>query len=420
MRCGCNDRDTNLQAEMPPDRKLMARLNYWTFGTVANGGKMNVTPLKPSTPRGIMEPTVTTPAATPAPAAAPPTPSAPATPPAAPSSASGPGFSGVASGSGTPNPTPSVPPTTPGFNAASAPAQPAVPAPAAPDFNSQFQQQFGMTRDQAQMLISMGYKTYQGQQTPPAAALQPQPGAAAAQPANPFGLPKFDTGLLSMVGRDPATGQLVNLPGAPPDAAWQVQQYQEKLRDVQTQFWQDPMKFLGDQVKAQVQAEAQRVYEQQFGGFQQQQATDRILQDNSSWLFATDAQGQVQQQFNPATGRMERQLSPYGQFYAQQVQRLVAQGVRDPQAQHEYATQALQNALMIQERQRQQAPAAGAAAGQNFTQQAAANQLPAAPPPSVNLPPAAPGVSLRERMRQNLDANGLSNEVISQQLNRVA
>ena len=353
-----------------------------------------------------MPPEITgTPTPTPA-ATTPPAPAPSQTPPASPSPApapvSGPGSSGTP-GSGTPNPTPAAP--------SPAPITPATPPQI--DFDTQFRQRLGMSLDQAQLLLSMGYRAYQqqGQAAPAQVPAQPTP---AQQAANIFGLPQFDMNLLNFVGRDDQ-GRLQLLPGAPPDAAIRVQEYQEKLRQVQQQFWSDPMKFLGPVIQRQAEEIAGRVFQGQFQQTQHQQFARQTLQANEGWLYERDASGQTQHQFNPATGRQEPVLSAAGRAYRQFVVEAHQAGIQDPARQHQYAITSLQNQLMQARLAQLQAPQQQQQANGQFLQQAAQQT----PPPAAGANPVVPvqqPKTLRQAMLDQMNANGITDDVLRQQM----
>jgi hypothetical protein len=353
--------------------------------------------------------------------------------PSSQSSASGPGSSGTVPGSGTTNPTPAVPTAAPaqaptGFGAGNSPAtqglNPAAPAagqpaqqPAAPSFDEQFTQRYGMHPSQAQLLMQMGYRQYAGQQGNPAAqpqAGQPQP----ARPSNPWGVPEFDQRLLNFVSRDPATGQLTVLPGGPPDAALRVQQYQEAFREAHRKLIENPQEALGEIVEQRAQQLFDRMFQQRFGAQQQQQAAQQLLQENSDWLYERGQDGNVQQRFDPASGQMRPVLSQWGQFYARQVQQLQQAGVTDSRMQHQLAVQAIQTHLYQAQLRQFQAQQAGQTQQQQFVQQAAAAQPGGAQPTPSHLTPPAPaqGMTLRDRMMASMNQNGLTDEMLAQQL----
>lgn len=353
------------------------------------------------------------PPAQPTPASPPPAP-APQTQPAppAPTLGSGPGSSGVTGGTGV------VPP--PG---ASTPPPDAPPAPPA-DWQQQLAQlnayrQKAQEYEQYKHLIPLGYAAYQRQAQPgpsvvPPAAGQPQPAA------NPFGLPQFDFNLLSFISKDPSTGQLQLLPGAPPDALARYQDYQEKLHQAQRQFWSEPQKFLLPMIQEEAKKIAAQQFREQYQGIQSQQTASQILQQNADWLYAKDQGGQPQFRYDPATGQNRPVLSELGQQYGRLIQSLDAQGVRDPNAQHQLAVAQLQN-MLYQAQQRQ------AAAGQTQqTQQQTflqGNQAPLVPvpaaPPAV-VPPPPQGGSLREILAQRMNQAGMTDDLMRRQLQGAA
>jgi hypothetical protein len=383
----------------------------------------------------------------PAPAAGSPAPITPApaaaAPAAVPSPASGPGSSGAGVGSGAGGQTPAVPtpaptagaatPAAAGFNAAASPAtqaaqaagqgNPAALAPAQPQVSHEqwFRQQYGMDPGVAHVLMQMGWKQYQGQQ-----AGQPQSqGTQVPQgpKTNLFGLPaNFNFDLLNFIQRD-ANGQLVALPGAPPGAALEVQQYQDKLRDVQRQFFANPEQYLGKFVEERAKEVAAQIVQQQFGQQQQVQTTNAIFKQNAGWMFAKDQGGNTQYQFNPQTGQMHEVLTPAGKYYAQVVQELDRRGTKDPALQHEIAFAMTQNAVYQAELKRQSAGQQGQQAALNFTGAAAGGlPVPTQPQPSNVTPGAAPGaqpgspMDLRETMRRNLAAAGVTDAMIQTDL----
>lgn len=266
--------------------------------------------------------------------------------------------------------------------------------------------------EHAQALLAAGWRQMQGQQSP-AAPAQTQPAPAAPQQANVFGLPAFDMNLLNFVGQD-AQGRLVPLPGAPPDAVFRVEEYQKKLRDVQQNFWADPSKYLAPMIERQAAKIAQDMYARQQQQAQSQQFAGQVIEQNASWLFEADAQGQRQFQFNPATGRNEPVLSAYGRYYRDSVAAAAQRGVSDPQMQHDYAIQRLQNALWQQKAQQAQAGQQQQAANGQFVQAAAANP-PVSPPAAPNLG-IQPAGTLREMMSRAFNSNGLTDQALASQM----
>jgi hypothetical protein len=368
-------------------------------------------------------------------------------------SASGPGSSGVGGGSGTSNPTTAAPsqapatqpsqtqaPTTAGgFTAANSPATQATQTAAsgqsgqaqptnivpqqgqAVGFADQFRTQFGMDVSQAQMLLSLGWRAFQAQGGQQQGQYQggQQPGQVQPQatPKHPWGIPEFDRGLLQFVEKDPTTGQLRTLPGGPPDAAMRVQQYLEARTAAHNKLLDDPRGALKDIVSDIAKEVALQQYRQQFGTVQAHGQVNSIIEQNREWLFAKDAQGQTQQQFNPQTGQFAPVLSPVGRYYAGQVKRLTDMGVSDPQQQHELALAMTRSAIADWQARQSQAQNQGQQANQNFLQTAAAGQTGNANPqpnPSNNTPgePQLSSATLKDVMRQRLEKAGVTDQML--------
>lgn len=321
--------------------------------------------------------------------------------------------------SGTPSP-------SAGNSAGASPPSPAphggVPegTPAAPpDFESQFRQRYGFGSEYAQHLLAEGYRSLQARQAQPARA--PAQGAAAQQQeaqANLFGLPQFDMALLNFVGRD-ATGNLVPLTGAPPDAVIRVREYQQKLQDVQQKFWSNPEGFLAPMVEKKAQEIAAKLFQERTQRTTEQQFAQQAVQQNADWLYEKDAQGQWQEAFNPMSGRMEPVLSPYGKFYHQTVQNLVAAGVENAQVAHQFAVNALQVQLLQAKVNQLQGGQQQQQANQQFLSDAA-TRTQQRPAPN-NVQPAQQPVTaanLRQVLMDRMNGSGLSNEAIAAQMSR--
>lgn len=339
----------------------------------------------------------------------------------------------------TPAPAPPPPPAAPSSQTTSAggvgvtppggASSPAVPTPSNPtvpqipsDVQAQLDRYRAMEREyqqlaQHQHLIPLGVEAYRRAQQ----AQQQAAPAAAPTPEHPWGIPQFDHRLLEFVGRDERTGQLQLLPGAPPDALLQVQRYQAELKRAQQEFFTDPAKSLQPIIEKMFGGLFEKQFGERYGQIQQQQVSQQIIRQNEDWLYAKDQAGNFVTQFNPATGRHDKSLSPYGQQYVQFLRQAQQYGIADQQAAHEFATTNLQNMLFQQrfaqaqgqqqgQQQQQQVVAQGnATAGQQFV-----NQNPAV------TPPAAGPQSLRDIMRKQFEQNGLTDQVVESQVARVA
>ena len=215
----------------------------------------------------------------------------------------------------------------------------------------------------------------------------------------------------------------MTLPGGPPDAAIQVQAYQQKLQEVQWELFNNPTKLLAPLIAAEAQKIADQRYEQRFSQHQGQQAAQSIIQQNSEWLFDRNPDGSQVQDYNPATGSYRPRLSSYGRYYTQQVQRLEQQGVTSPELQHQLAFAQLQNAILLAQRQQQQAPAQGQQQAQQFVD--AANQSPpgVVTPPAGAVPqpqPPVTGEDLNTRMARAFGQAGITDQHVHQSFRAAA
>lgn len=356
--------------------------------------------------------------ASPSPAPAP-TPSTSAASPT-PTTGSVPGASGGA-GSGQPSATPST--TTPGFGAASSPATAATaPQPQASQFSGQVATQpqpvdpISLMRQlppQFQQLLQMGYQAAtQRQQQQPVA---PQPPQQAQSPKNPFGVPTEDFfALRNYLTRDGA-GNIVPTPDAPLDAVQRFKQYVDSKEKAEHGFFQNPQQFLMPLLKEMVAPLLSQTFEQQFSQRQTQAEAHSIFNQVSDWAIARDANGSPQFDFNPLTGERTERLTPAGQLYHQFLNRGRQMGINGPGNLHSYASNMLQAALAQHQARQAQAPAAGAAAAQQFVQQAAGQVVPPQPSPS-NVPPPQPPRSLRETMAETFRSNGLNDTALETQM----
>ncbi len=341
-----------------------------------------------------MEPNAT--GGTPAPTTQSPPPAPP--PPAAPPPSAATGGGGVTPAAG------SSPPVSP-----SQPATPQIPA----DVQAQLDRYRGMEGEYQQLkqyshLIPLGYRAYQQGTQPPAPAATPKQ-------AHPWGLPTdFDKRYLNFVGRDSQTGELALRPGAPPDALIRVQEYQAKLLEANELLFSDPVKALTPIFEQLFGDRFQKQFGEQYGQIQQQQTTRQIVEANRDWLYAKDAQGHPVTQFDPASGSHKPVLSPYGQQYAQFVRQAVQYGVADPQAQHDFAVQGLQNMLFQQQFAQQRQQQAGQTQQQQFIQNAQVTAGQQLQQNAANTTPApAQPMTLKEVMAKEFASNGVTDRTIS-------
>lgn len=317
--------------------------------------------------------------------------------------------------SGGANP-PTVPPTP---SSPSANAAPQIPA----DVQAQLDRYRAMEREyqdlaQHRHLIPLGMDAYRRAQ-------QGNPNATPAQAQqtyeHPWGLPQFDHRLLDFVGVDPQTRELVLRPGAPPDALIRVQEYQAKLKEAQTNFFSDPSKALAPIIEKMFGGLFEKQFSQQFGQIQQHQTSQQIIADNQDWIYAKDQSGGFSTRFNPATGRYDRVLSPHGEQYVHFLRQADQFGIKDQAAAHQFARTNLENMLFQQRYAQDRNQQQGVQQQQQVIQQGnqtAAQQL-TGHNPAVQ-PPAAGPKSMRDLLRERFEQNGLTDQVVEQQVARSA
>lgn len=377
-----------------------------------------------------MEPNLSTPAAPATAPAAPPSPAPQTAPPApvsAPAVSGSPGTSGGTGTGGLPTPAPSVPgaaagtPVAPptGFNAGASPAtQAANPAavPAAVDWQARFNELNQQVQSQ-QHLYQLGFQAWQRAQGGNAPAA-PQTPAAPEQP-NVFGIPKFDHSLVQFLGRD-ENGQVVAKPGAPPDLVAKFTAYAEARQRAEREFFDDPMKFLGDHVANAAKKIAEEQATTRLQEYQQQQVRQQIVTQHYKDFVEHGPDGRPVWEFNPQTGGMQEKLSPAGRFYAQRANEYRSRGINDPQYLHEMAFRDLQLAIYQQQQQQLGAAQAGQQVNQQFVQNA--NQPGPLPTPATVTPQTAPAnqpitaATINQRMAEMLRGSGINDQNLMQMM----
>lgn len=201
------------------------------------------------------------------------------------------------------------------------------------------------------------------QQKAAAPAVQQQEKPWHAQFWNP---PEYNPSWEKLLRRDEA-GQIVALPGTPPDVLPKYLAYAQYTNDFVEKFRNNPAETLAPMIDARAEQIAQRIVAQHLGGRDQQQTNQQFISDNNNWLYEQDQNGRqrMTQAFDPQSGRFVQQpvLSHWGrrfrdivnEVHAQQVQR----GTFDPEMQKQYALAQIRLEAM-QHHAQQQAPAAQA------------------------------------------------------------
>jgi hypothetical protein len=343
-------------------------------------------------------------------------------------------------GAGAPGaPTAAAPPVDAGLQPGGIPA---APAPAAPDYEDirDFAQSEGLdlsslpdSREAAAYLIrrareqdryadvgrqaASDWENYQRWRL---GQVSPQPGmpGAAAPPAkrNVFGLPDYDPNWMQMVRKDPVTGDYIPAPGAPPDIVHRVTNYAMQLQAAQQRFWQDPMQFLGELIDQRISPLLDQRVSAHSQYAQNMAEAQRFMTENAGWIHRFDNNGQLL--LDPVT--KQPMLSSDGAKFAGLLQEAAQMGIASQQQQVAYATRIMR----AETGGKTSNPAFNAAVAQgNRTAQdflAAHNRRPnnagrMSPPAPGGPPPSAahPNLSLREKLKMDLDAAGITDADIA-------
>lgn len=213
---------------------------------------------------------------------------------------------------------------------------------------------------------------------------QPQPGQPSQQQAwhkqfwNP---PEYNPQWRQLVKQD-EHGNLVPIPGAPPDVVPKLLAYQNFRQEQAEKLMQNPFEFFEPAIRHVAQQVAQEIAGKELGGYRANQEAQQFVQQNSSWLYELDnGQPKMQPVFDPASGRMvqQPQLSQWGQLFTQHVQaehqKQQARGYIDLEEQKANALARVQAHYYSQQMSaRTQAPAAPGSAAIAAPQQTARQQ----------------------------------------------
>jgi hypothetical protein len=222
--------------------------------------------------------------------------------------------------------------------------------------------------------------------------------------------PEFDPRWVNMIQRNTITGQLEPAAGAPPDIVQKYQAAEAHRRGFLEKLPFDPLGALKEVgIEGMIQQAAQRIVQEQLGGYQQQQQAQSFIAENTGWLHQRDQQGQVVR--DPMTGR--QQLSEWGQRFAGYLGQY--EKLYPAAAAQNMALTAIQRDFLYAQQQAAAAPGAAAAAGQTaneqFLQQAATrqpNNALAAP----GQPTQQPKRGIKEMLTAAMKANGYNGDTV--------
>ena len=222
--------------------------------------------------------------------------------------------------------------------------------------------------------------------------------------------PDFDERLLPLLVQDEATGLFTSRPGVDPSFARQANERMEWQRN----FQKNPTGVFDAYVQSKQGEMEARILEKVRA--EQAQATEQavvyqIAQNNASWFYQLDQAGQPM--INPATGQYA--VTAQGQQYANFITMARNMGVHDPVHRDQLA-----RALMGAQGQQGAAQPQGATPAQAralVSQGNSQNVLQGKPSLERQgvmgaTEPAQEGLSLRDRMRKEFAANGITDEAM--------
>ncbi len=225
--------------------------------------------------------------------------------------------------------------------------------------------------------------------------------AEAAQKNQWWKPPEWDPAWRQHVQRNPQTGAIEPVPGAPAGIVEKYLNAVEHQRGFLEKFSMDPMGAIKPGLQQLIQEEAAKMVREQLGGYQQQQSVQSFIQEHSGWLHERDGQGNLVQ--NPMTG--VPQLSVWGQQFANHVRKAESLGM-PLAAQQEYVLAAVQRDYAVAQIKAASPAAQNADAKEQFLEKAEERGKQPAKTPSRQTTPEQPKGRLEERLRRQFKENG--------------
>jgi hypothetical protein len=210
------------------------------------------------------------------------------------------------------------------------------------------------------------------------ASQQPQPTAPASMPVAPPAAvaPHPITGVIPFTEQDKqwlqtsADGKLEAVPGAPADILQRYHQHQASQVRFFREFAQDPEKYLGQMIEKRAAEIAARTFEERQSQTSTQETARRIMAENQNWIYQADASGK------PAVDVFGRpKFTDNGSLFMGFVENLHANGMKDPTALFQTAKQMLIGHLFEQQQARTPAAPAAPASPVQLTDEQRRNEL---------------------------------------------
>lgn len=213
----------------------------------------------------------------------------------------------------------------------------------------------------------------------------------------PWEKPEFDERWVGLVERDPSTGLYVGKPGVPAEVVEKVNRFAEWRAN----YERDPIGVAREAWREDARQEAMRIYQEQFAQMKRNADIERIVSENSSWLYQTTDSGS--RVTDPVTGQPV--YTPIGAEYIQGLQEVRSAGVMDPVLQDRLAQELVRG--RVAQRELERGKKAGSAQSKAAIVPSNKNPLGALSKRERMVTPGATepskaGLSLTEQMRMDL------------------
>jgi hypothetical protein len=232
-----------------------------------------------------------------------------------------------------------------------------------------------------------------------------QQAAQQAQQSKWWNAPDYDPAWANHIERDPQSGELRLKANAPPDALQNLLKFRDFKAESEIKFFKDPIGTLKPGLEPLVKEIAQRMIQEQLGGYQQQTVVEQLHRRDAPWLYETDEKGQVRYGLDG-----KPQASIAGRIFDAHTATMLNAGMTNKQEIWEIARKATYADLEMAKRngQQGQVPAGGAAPQQT---NGPINRLQTLGTEAANggtAQGANTGLSLAERLRQDLQREGIT------------
>lgn len=219
--------------------------------------------------------------------------------------------------------------------------------------------------------------------------------------------PEFNPSWRGLVSRD-ESGNLVTTPGAPPDVLPKYLAYEQYRRDFADRFLSNPEEALSPLIQEKASSIAQEIVNSHLSQMREEHQAGTFLRENASWLHQRDQNGGLVRDYS---GRPV--LSPAGRQFRSYVEEAEQIGIQGVAAQERYATRLLRADLVAAGIQPQNSQPSNAQLKQQFLQNGSrqpnhGGSVSTTPDLTGRVPEQNQGLSLAERLRRDLAANGIN------------